>query len=101
MGQTTYASSGEIRQICIAPFTHGWHRFTAVLAKVYGHHALLFQSFQGGISFGTSRFPSNGNTKGISAAGKYKKGQVAPIKGSWLGKGQQSVYAHASFLTVI
>ena len=90
MGRTTYLPTMGIRQICAVLFLQGWHRFTAVLAKVCGHDTIHYQSFRGGITFGTNCYPSNGNTKGISSAAKQKKGQIAPIKGSSLPTGQDS-----------
>lgn len=89
MGRTTYFPSSGIRQICAIPFSQGWHRFTAVLAEVLGHNTVHFQSFRGGVTFGTNRYQSNGNTNGIASAVKQKKGQIAPIKGSSLPAGQE------------
>lgn len=82
MGRTTYYSSGGISQICVTPFSEGWYRFAAVLAEVCEHHTILFQSFKGGVTFGTSRMKGHGNTSGISAPGKQKEGRRAPVRGS-------------------
>lgn len=88
VGKTTYFSTGPIRQICINPYKQGWYRFTSVLAEVCKHDTLYFQSFRGGISFAGSQFNSDGNRKGISSS--VKKGVVAPIKGSWVRRHEQS-----------
>ena len=85
-GQTTYYSSSNIRQICIRPFAHGWHQFTAVLAKTYGQQALFFPSFKGGLTFGTSQFEPNGT----SIPKKRTKHLVAPIEIATLRADQES-----------
>ena len=58
LGQTTvYSSSGStIRQISVIPFTHRWHRLTAVLGKVYAEPLSSWR----GVSFGTNNYGSNG-----------------------------------------
>ena len=93
LGQTTHFSSTGIRQICVTPYTHGWYRFAAVLAEVCGHDTLFFQSFRGGITFGTNRFESNG----IPVTGKPKKGEVAPVKGTLIGKKEEGTTAVHNF----
>ena len=95
LGQTTHFSASDIRQICIAPFAQGWHRFAAVLAKVYGQDVLFFQSFRGGITFSTNRFKSSGLLPG--RAGKRANGLVAPIPGSALENGVDSTYCDVTF----
>lgn len=87
-GQSTYYSNcnDTIRQISVTPFSHGWYRFAAVLAEVYGQSMLYFQSWKGGVTFGTNRFDSNG----FAAGGKSGKNGIAPIEGSILKHGKQS-----------
>lgn len=34
LGETTYYSTGK--QICLTPSAHGWHRFVAIVAQVFG-----------------------------------------------------------------
>lgn len=86
LGQTTYHSTTNIRQICITPFAHGWHRFVAVLAKVCQKPKLFFPSFKGGITFGTSRIEgeSRANPK------RRSKGSAAPIDGPVIRTDQNS-----------
>ena len=90
VGKVTYFSTSDIRQVCVSPFKQGWYRFTAVLGKVFEHDVLHFQTFRGGVRFGTSNFASHGNTIGISSPGKLKKREVAPVKGASLGKHDES-----------
>lgn len=59
-----------------------------MLAAVAGHNVLHFQSFKGGISFGTSRF----DERGSSSTPKGKKGKVAPITGKVIAKGKTSTH---------
>ena len=95
LGQTTYFSAADIRQICITPFSHGWYRFVAVLAKVYGQQVLYFPSFKGSITFGTNRYDSNG----IVTTAKQGKSSVAPIVGSVLKHGEDSMSTAAIMRT--
>ena len=90
LGQTEYYNNepGKIRQICITPFTQGWYRFTAILAGASGEAALFFQSWMGGVTFGTNRFTSNGLV--VSSSGD--KNNRAPIDGTILRYGQASAY---------
>jgi hypothetical protein len=92
MGKTTYFPTSNYRQICITPFTHGWYRFTSVLAEVCGHDTLHFQTFMGGVTFGTSTYQTRGNISGISTEGKEKKGEITPVKGSMIGSQDESTY---------
>ncbi|KAF9777705.1 hypothetical protein BJ322DRAFT_1084037 [Thelephora terrestris] len=89
-GQAAYFANSGIRQICVTPFAHGWHRFVAVLANVFQQRVLYFQSFKGGVTFGTSRFKGGPSTK--------RKGRqnMAPIDGPTLKEGDTS--EHHSFL---
>jgi hypothetical protein len=86
VGQTTYFSPSDIRQICVTPFSHGWYRFVAVLATVYGQRSLYFPSFKGGITLGTNRYDSNG----FGTTARQGKAHVAPIIGSVLKQGEKS-----------
>ena len=88
LGQTEYFHNEDegIRQICVTPFTQGWHRFTAVLGIVSGQRALFFQSWKGGITFGTNRYGSNG----LSVVAKRDKTNCAPIEGTLLKAGKES-----------
>jgi len=78
VGQTTHFSAGTRPQICVAPSAHGWHRLTALLAKVCNHNVLYFQSFRDGVTFSASSY----DTSGLAPAEKSVKGVVAPIMGS-------------------
>jgi hypothetical protein len=75
-----------VRQISVTPFSHGWHRFAAVLTEVYGQTTLHLQSWKGGVTPGTNRFDPNGFADG----GKSGKSGIAPIEGSILKHGKQS-----------
>jgi hypothetical protein len=97
VGQTTYFSTRDIRQICVTPFSHGWYRFVAVLAKVYGQRALYFPSFKGGITLGTSRYDSNG----FLTNPKRGKAHVAPIVGSVLKNGEESMCTATNCVTIL
>jgi len=101
LGQAEYFSNVDekIRQISITPFLHGWYRFAAVLGQVLGEEVLLFQSWQGGIMFGTSRFASNGLDLGILR--RRNTASVAPIEGSILGQGKRSAFTfdHSYYIT--
>lgn len=88
VGKTAHFSASNIRQICVRPFMQGWLRFVAVLAEVCNHDTLHFQSFRGGITFGSSTYSSNGNRTGVSTT--VEKGEVAPVKGSRLGEHEKS-----------
>ncbi|KAF9779575.1 hypothetical protein BJ322DRAFT_1024444 [Thelephora terrestris] len=80
-GQVTYFSNSGIRQICVTPFAHRWYRFVAVLAAVCEQPILYFQSFKGGVTFGTNRLKRSGY------ANKKPRQHVAPIDGSSLKDG--------------
>ena len=86
LGETTHFSSGDIKQICVIPFAHGWHRFAAILAMVYGERALFVPSFKGGITFGTTQW----GKVCLPALGKNGESGVAPIDGSMLKSDQDS-----------
>ena len=79
LGEVEFHSDTSIHQICITPFTHGWFRFVAVLAQVFGRKTLFFPSFRGGISFGTGRMDSEG-----SKMRRKAKINSAPIDGPLL-----------------
>ena len=98
LGQTEYYSNeqGKIRQISTTPFTQGWHRFAAVLGSVCGETALYFQSWMGGVTFGTNRYPSNG----LVVAGHRDKANCAPIEGSILGNGKTSKCSTRPWISV-
>jgi hypothetical protein len=85
-GKVAYFSNSGIRQICVTPFAHGWYRFVAVLAAVFQQPILYFQSFKGGVTFGTNRSKSSGYAK------KKPRQHVAPIDGSSLKDGDASKY---------
>ena len=89
LGETTYFSTNGIEQICLTPSAHGWHRFVAVLAQVYGQGALFFPSYKGGVSFGRG-FNNNSNTHK-----KRGKAPGAPIEGPLLKQGQESKLMHS------
>ena len=87
LGETEfYNNTGNIRQISITPFSHGWYRFAAVLGEVLGKTVLYFQSWEGGITFGTNRF----NGSGESVGGRRRTPGAPPISGSVLTKGAES-----------
>jgi hypothetical protein len=46
----------------------------------------------GGVTFGTSTYQTHGNVTGITIDGKEKKGEIAPVKGSMIGKNDESMY---------
>ena len=45
-GRTTFFSNTRIRQICITPFTHGWHHFVTVLSEVFNQPLLFVQLYK-------------------------------------------------------
>ena len=80
LGETTHFSNGKIKQICVKPFAHGWHRFMAVIAAVSGFKTFHVQSFKGGVTFGTSLYQA--------APEKIpKKVYAAPVQGTGLQPG--------------
>ena len=83
-GQTVYFCNTGMRQICITPFAHGWHRFVAMLSKVLNQEAIFFQSFKGGLSFGSSQHT------GLDYPKKMARADVAPINRPALPAGQKS-----------
>ena len=99
LGQTTYYSNTTkaIHEVCITPFTHGWYQFTALLGQVYGELNLSFQTWKGGVTFGTSRFDSNGQI--VLGKGGKGGGRVASIKGSILKVGKESQF-HLTYNTI-
>ena len=80
VGETTHFSNGSIKQICVKPFAHGWHRFMAVVAAVSGSKMFHVQSFKGGVTFGSPRYA-------IAPEKKPKKVYAAPVEGPGLPKG--------------
>ena len=84
MGQTTYYSTGKIKQICVAPFPHGWYWMTALLADLCNHDVLYFQSFREGITFSNSKYETNR----VFVPEHPENGVVAPIKGSLTPNGE-------------
>ena len=80
LGQTEYFHNEDegIHQICVTPFTQGWHRFTAVLGKVSGQCALFFQLWKGRITFGTNNYGLNG----LSVVAKCNKPIVPQLRES-------------------
>jgi hypothetical protein len=57
----------------------------------------------GGVTFGTSTYQTRGNVTGITLEGKEKKGEISPVKGSMIGKEDESTNIAAStcFRTLI
>lgn len=90
VGRTTHYSADGIRQICITPFSEVWYRFSAVLAEVCGHHAIYFQSYKGGVTFGSNRMNNQGGLSSSSGHASQKNGRRAPVKSSLMLNGQES-----------
>ena len=83
LGETMHFSNGKIKQICVKPFAHGWHRFMAVIAVVSGYMTFHVQSFGGGVTFRKSLYNP-------PVEKKPKKVYTAPVQGLGLQQGVNS-----------
>ena len=94
LGESTHVSNGKIKQICIKPFAHGWHRFTGVIAAVSGYTTLHVQSSKGGVTFGTSMFspPADRKPKNVYATPVQGPGLRREVNGKLKRRKQDAVY---------